>query len=99
MTYDAKQAMTVALYNAGVRGCKDGVVREDMMPFELAEQTLHNLKSMGWLLDGYLHEERARLVERYALPDDGMCKHPECTNQAVDWGVCVTHLAEAMGGE
>ena len=100
MGYDARQAMTVALYNAEVCGKnRQGEADPTMLPFELADKVLRNLKSMGWLLDGYLHETRAKKVEQLTEEDPGMCKHPECCEPAVEWGVCATHFAEAMEGK
>lgn len=54
MTYTALQALTVAMYNAGIRTDVSGAD----LPFDKAEKVLRNLKSMGWLLDGYLHEQK-----------------------------------------
>lgn len=53
--YTQRQAMTVAMFNAGLRS-EDG----EGFPFALADRVLANLTSMGFLLDGYVHEESLR---------------------------------------
>ena len=89
MTYDNRQAMTVALYNAGCRGTKG----PSSFPFELADAVLANLHSMGWVLDGYLHEQGTKKVQQqYEDEEVSTCGESTCDKPAVGWGMCGLHL-------
>lgn len=50
MAYDDHQALSVALFNAGVRSEAGG------MPTQLAREVVDRLAQMGWRLDGTVHE-------------------------------------------
>lgn len=67
--YDDKQALTVAMFNAGVRSENNG------LPVKLAGEVLRLLAGMGWRLDGTVHEvdlagNHAMLKHLGVIPDD-----------------------------